>query len=57
MRLTIEPRNEEEMRFVKELLAGLQIGTVLAEPATAGNTHPVNIPEAIAARGTAGNAI
>jgi hypothetical protein len=57
MRLTIELRNEEEMRFVKELLARLQIGTVPAEPARAGNTHPVNILEAIAARGTAGNAI
>jgi hypothetical protein len=58
MRLVIELKNEEEMRFVKELLARLQIGTVPAEPATATNgNHPVRILEAIAARGTAGNAI
>ncbi len=58
MRLTIELRDEEEMRFVKELLARLQIGTVSAEPATAINgSHPINILEAIAARGTAGKAI
>ncbi len=56
MRLVIELKNEEEMRFVQELLARLRIGTVPAEPATNGN-HPVNILEAIAARGTIGNAI
>ncbi len=58
MRLVIELKNEEEMRFVKELLARLQIGTIPVEPAAAthGN-HPVDILEAIAARGATGNAI
>ena len=58
MRLVIELKNEEEMRFVKELLARLQIGTVQTEPPTASkDNHPVDILEAIAQRGTAGKAI